>query len=105
MKQEQTSSTIPESEPERFVKIEKVDSIVKMSPFKQMRFGESPSLDFKSPDYNHLLTKWVINSQKLNFNAESPSQLIPQSQNQFAKSQSPYPQNNHFNQNNEDVNF
>jgi hypothetical protein len=82
-----------ETEALRNVKVERPESMVKLSPYKPVRFGESPSLEFsnyKSPDIDHFHSNYVVRGQNLNFYQESPINTFSQSQNQFFKHQGFY---------------
>ena len=86
----QNLQNIPDSEYK--VKLEKPDSLVKLSPWKNVRFGESPNIEysnFKSPNIDHIYNQ-LVQGQKLNFYAESPNNTLSLSQNNFFKNQGFY---------------
>lgn len=108
MKQEILYTTNGENENLKVQRNDKIDSLVKSSPYKQYRIVESPNFDYlnlKSPNVDHLYSN-LIKGQRLMF-PESPSQTFNHSQNYFFKNQVFHTNShnlNHLN-NTEDVNF
>jgi hypothetical protein len=91
MKQEILFTSTGENENCKIQRNDKIDSLVKSSPYKQYRIAESPNFDYsnlKSPNVDHLYSN-LIKGQRLMF-PESPSQTFHNSQNHFFKNQGFY---------------